>query len=143
MELALQEAAHAAARGEVPVGSVVTAPDGAILAIAGNSTEAARDASAHAELIAMRAAAAALGRTRLAGCDLWVTLEPCPMCAAAAALFRVRKIVFGAYDPKGGGVDHGPRIFQAPGCLHVPEVVGGVRESESAALLKAFFLARR
>ncbi len=141
--LALQEAARAAARGEVPVGAVVTAPDGAILASAGNRTEAENDASAHAEMIALRAAAAALGNARLTGCDLWVTLEPCPMCAAAAALFRVRKIVFGAYDPKGGGVEHGPRIFAAPGCLHVPEVVGGVRETESAALLKTFFLARR
>jgi tRNA(Arg) A34 adenosine deaminase TadA len=143
IQLALEEAGRAAARGEVPVGAVVTAADGAILARAGNQTEAAKDASAHAEMIAMREAASSLGATRLAGCDLWVTLEPCPMCAAAASLFRVRRLVFGAYDPKGGGVEHGPRIFQAPGCLHVPEVVGGVRETESAALLKAFFLARR
>jgi len=143
MALALRQAEAASARGEVPVGAVVTGPDGAVLAQAGNETEARSDASAHAEMIVLRSASAALGCTRLAGCDLWVTLEPCPMCAAAAALFRVRRIVFGAYDPKGGGVEHGPRVFQAPGCLHVPEVVGGVREREAAGLLKAFFLARR
>ncbi len=141
--LALEEAARAAACGEVPVGAVVTDAGGAVLASAGNQTEQDNDASAHAEMIALRAAAVALGSPRLAGCDLWVTLEPCTMCAAAASLFRVRKIVFGAYDPKGGGIEHGPRIFRSPGCLHVPEVVGGVRETESAALLKAFFLARR
>lgn len=143
MAVALREAGEAAACGEVPVGAVVIGPDGAVLARAGNATEQAHDASAHAELIVMRAAAAALGRPRLTGCDLWVTLEPCPMCAAAASLFRIRKIVFGAYDPKGGGVEHGPRVLQAPGCLHVPEIVGGVRESESASLLRAFFAARR
>jgi cytosine deaminase len=143
MTLALDEARQAAARGEVPVGAVVTGPDGAVVASAGNRVEETHDASAHAESLAMRNAAASLGQTRLQNCDLWVTLEPCPMCAAAAALFRVRKIVFGAYDVKGGGVEHGPRIFQAPGCLHVPEILGGVRETESAALLKAFFAARR
>jgi cytosine deaminase len=143
MALALQEAEAAAARGEVPVGAVVTAPDGAVLARAGNRTEQANDAAAHAELLALRQAAAVLGTPRLVGCDLWVTLEPCPMCAGAAALFRVRKIVFGAYDPKGGGVEHGPRVFHAPGCLHVPEIIGGVRESCSAALLRAFFRVRR
>jgi cytosine deaminase len=143
MALALDEARAAAARGEVPVGAVVIGPDGTVLARAGNRTEQANDASAHAEMLVLRDAAAALGSPRLAGCDLWVTLEPCPMCAAAAALFRVRKIVFGAYDPKGGGIEHGPRLFQSPGCLHEPEIVGGVRESESAALLTAFFRARR
>jgi tRNA(Arg) A34 adenosine deaminase TadA len=143
MAMALEEAALAAARGEVPVGAVVTGPDGAVLARAGNRVEQNCDASAHAECLAMRDAASALGRTRLTGCDLWVTLEPCPMCAGAAALFRVRKIVFGAYDIKGGGIEHGPRVFQAPGCLHLPEIVGGVRESESASLLKTFFSTRR
>ncbi len=143
MARALEEAARAAARGEVPVGAVVTGPDGTVLASAGNRVEELCDASAHAECLAMREASRALGTTRLTGCDLWVTLEPCPMCAGAAALFRVRKIMFGAYDIKGGGIEHGPRIFQAPGCLHVPEIVGGVREGESAALLKTFFLARR
>jgi cytosine deaminase len=143
MALALWEARAAGARGEVPVGAVVIGPDGEVLARAGNETEARHDASAHAEMLVLRAASGARRSTRLAGCDLFVTLEPCPMCAAAAALFRVRKIVFGAYDPKGGGIEHGPHVFQAPGCLHVPEVIGGVRETEAAALLKAFFVARR
>ncbi len=139
MEMALSEARAAAARGEVPVGAVVLGPDGAVLARAGNCVEAAHDAAGHAEMIALRAAARALGSPRLVGCDLVVTLEPCPMCAAAAGLFRIRRVVFGAYDPKGGGVEHGPRIYAAPGAQHRPEVVGGVRESEAAALLKAFF----
>ena len=143
MELALEEARRAAARGEVPVGAVVTGPDGRVLAQAGNRVEAERDASAHAELLAMRAASMLLGSARLAGCDLWVSLEPCAMCAAASVHFRLRRIVFGAYDPKGGGVEHGARVFAAPGCLHRPEVVGGVRESEAAALLRQFFVARR
>ncbi len=143
MELALAEAEAAAARGEVPVGAVVLAPDGTVLARAGNQVEARADASAHAELLAMRAAAAALGSPRLVGCDLVVSLEPCPMCAAAASHFRIRRLVFGAYDPKGGGVEHGPRVFAAATCLHRPEVVGGVRESEAAALLRDFFRQRR
>jgi tRNA(adenine34) deaminase len=143
MELALAEAAAAAARGEVPVGAVVTGPDGAMLARAGNEVEARADASAHAELLAMRAAAARLGSPRLTGCDLFVTLEPCPMCAQAASLFRIRRLVFGAYDPKGGGVEHGARVFAAASCHHRPEVIGGVRESEAAALLRDFFAARR
>ncbi len=143
MAIALAEARAAAARGEVPVGAVVTTPGGALLAQAGNRTEADHDAAAHAEILALRAAARALGQTRLTGCDLWVTLEPCPMCAGAASLFRVRRLIFGAYDPKGGGVEHGPRLYQAPGCLHAPEVVGGVRETECGDLLRAFFAARR
>ncbi len=143
MQAALDEARLAASRGEVPVGAVVAGPDGALLARTGNRTEALRDASAHAELLAMREAAARLGTPRLTGCDLWVTLEPCAMCAAAAVHFRLRRIVFGAYDPKGGGVEHGARVFAAPGCLHVPELTGGVRERESAELLRAFFAARR
>lgn len=139
MDQALAEARAAAARGEVPVGAVVLAPDGTALARAGNRTEADADASAHAEMLALRAAARRLGTPRLMGCDLVVTLEPCPMCAAALVHFRVRRLMFGAYDPKGGGVEHGPRVFEAPGCLHRPEVVGGVREAECAALLRDFF----
>ncbi len=139
MDLALKEAQAAAARGEVPVGAAVLAPDGTVLAQAGNRTEADADASAHAEMLALRGAARRLGTPRLIGCDLVATLEPCPMCAAALVHFRVRRLVFGAYDPKGGGVEHGPRVFEAPGCLHRPEVVGGVRERECAALLRDFF----
>ncbi len=139
MEQALRQARAAAARGEVPVGAVVLGPDGTVLARAGNRTEETADPTAHAELLALREAAAARGEPRLPDCDLVVTLEPCPLCAAAISLFRVRRLVFGAYDPKGGGVEHGPRLFDAPGCLHRPEVVGGVRESEAAALLRDFF----
>ena len=143
MELALEEARAAAARGEVPVGAVVLGPDGTVLARAGNAVEARHDASAHAELLALRAAAAARGTARLADCDLVVTLEPCPMCAQAISLFRIRRLVFGAYDPKGGGVEHGARVYDASSCHHRPEVIGGVRESEAGALLRAFFAARR
>ena len=139
MQLALDAARAAAAQGEVPVGAVVLGPDGAVLAVAGNAVEAGPDASAHAELRAMRMAAAALGAPRLTGCTLVVTLEPCAMCAGAMVHFRIGRVVFGAYDPKGGGVEHGARVFAAPGCLHRPEVVGGVREAESAAALRAFF----
>jgi tRNA(Arg) A34 adenosine deaminase TadA len=143
MDLALAEARAAAARGEVPVGAVVTDAEGRVLAAAGNRVEELSDACAHAELLALRAAAAARGEPRLPDCTLHVTLEPCPMCAAAAALFRVRRVRFGAYDPKGGGIEHGPRVFAAPGALHRPEVVGGLREAEAAALLRAFFAALR
>ncbi len=143
MERALTEARAAAARGEVPVGAVVIGPDGTVLAQAGNAVEAGHDAAAHAELIAMRAAAARLGRPRLEGCDLFVTLEPCPMCAQAASLFRIRRLVFGAYDPKGGGVEHGARVLAARSCHHTPEIIGGVRETEAGDLLRAFFAERR
>ncbi len=143
MEIALAEARAAAARGEVPVGAVVTDAAGAVLAQAGNAVEARRDPSAHAEMQALRAAAAASGDKVLPGATLWVTLEPCAMCAAAASLFRVRRLVFGAYDPKGGAVEHGPRFFAQPTCHHAPEVIGGVREGESATLLKDFFAALR
>lgn len=143
METALREAAGAAAAAEVPVGAVVLGPGGAMLASAGNRVERDGDASAHAELLAMRAAARRLGSPRLIDCTLVVTLEPCPMCAAASVHFRVRRVVFGAYDPKGGGVDHGPRLFEQPGCLHRPEVIGGVRETESAAMLRRFFATLR
>ncbi|MBR0683671.1 nucleoside deaminase [Roseomonas eburnea] len=143
IEIALEEAAAAAARGEVPVGAVVTDEQGQVLARAGNEVEARHDAAAHAEMLVLREAAARLGSPRLTGCTLTVTLEPCPMCAQAASFFRVRRIVFGAYDPKGGGVDHGARIFAASSCHHVPEVVGGVREQDCAALLRHFFAGRR
>ena len=142
MQRALAEAEAAAARGEVPVGAVVLAPDGTLLAAAGNLVEAG-DAAGHAELLALRAAAARLGTPRLPGCDLYVTLEPCPMCAQAIALFRIRKLVFGAYDPKGGGVEHGARVFAAASCHHRPEIVGGVREEAAASLLRDFFAALR
>ena len=139
MEIALEEARLAGARGEVPVGAVVLGPDGAVLARDGNRTEAASDASAHAELLVLRAAARQRGAPRLEGCDLVVTLEPCPMCASAISLFRIRRLVFGAYDPKGGGVEHGARIFAAASCLHRPEVIGGVREREAGEVLRQFF----
>jgi tRNA(Arg) A34 adenosine deaminase TadA len=140
IEIALDEARAAAARGEVPVGAAVTDATGRVLARAGNRVEEWRDASAHAEMLALRAAAAAAGEPRLPpDCTLTVTLEPCPMCAQAASFFRVRRLVFGAYDPKGGGVEHGARVFAAPSCHHVPEVVGGVRENECGDLLRTFF----
>ena len=143
MAVALDEARAAAARGEVPVGACVLSAAGELLARAGNEVEARHDASAHAELLAMRRAARMLGSPRLVGCTVAVTLEPCPMCAAAMVHFRVGRVVFGAYDPKGGGVDHGPRVFDAPGCLHRPQVTGGVREAEAGALLRRFFADRR
>lgn len=141
---ALVEARLAAAAGEVPVGAVlVDAASGEILARAHNRVERDGDPTAHAELLAIRAAAAASGLKRLTGADLYVTLEPCPMCATAIGFARLRRLVYGAYDPKGGGVDHGPRIFQQPTCHHRPEVVGGVQEQACAALLRDFFQARR
>jgi tRNA(Arg) A34 adenosine deaminase TadA len=143
MEMALAQARAAAARGEVPVGAVVLDAAGHVLAAAGNETEARADPTAHAEMLALRAAAAGRGEPRLPDCDLVVTLEPCAMCAAAISLFRIRRVVFGAYDAKGGGVEHGPRIFEQPTTLHRPELVGGVMEGECAALLKDFFAARR
>ncbi len=142
MERALDEARAAAARGEVPVGAVLV-EGGRVLAADGNRTEETGDPTAHAEILVLRAAAAALGRPRLDGCDLYVTLEPCPMCAAAIALARVRRLYFGAYDPKGGGVEHGPRIFGHPTCHHRPEVVGGLDETRCGAVLKDFFRGKR
>jgi tRNA(Arg) A34 adenosine deaminase TadA len=142
MELALAEAEAAA--GEVPVGAVLV--DGAsdeVLARAHNRVEELHDPTAHAELLAIQDAARRLGSKRLTGADLYVTLEPCAMCAQAIAFARLRRLHFGAYDPKGGGVDHGPRIFQQPTCHHRPEVVGGLEESRCGALLKAFFRDRR
>jgi tRNA(adenine34) deaminase len=143
MRLALEEAEAAAARGEVPVGAVLVAPDGRVLARDGNRIVETRDPTAHAELLAIRAAARALGSERLTGCDLYVTLEPCPMCAQAMAFARIRRLYYGAADPKGGGVDHGPRLFAQPTCHHAPEVYGGIAEAAAARLLKDFFAARR
>lgn len=135
----MEEAQAAALRGEVPVGAALSGPDGQLLARAGNRVEEWHDPSAHAEMQVMRAATAQRSGHRLADCVLYVTLEPCPMCAAAATHFRVGRIVFGAYDPKGGGVEHGPRVFSHPGCLHRPEIVGGVREREMGRMLQDFF----
>lgn len=143
MDVALAQAREAAARSEVPVGAVLLGPDGTILAEDGNRVEELHDASAHAEILVLRRAGALLGTPRLIGCDLVVTLEPCAMCAAAIAGFRIRRVVFGAYDPKGGGIEHGVRLFDAPGNLHRPEVIGGIRETECAKLLQDFFRARR
>jgi tRNA(Arg) A34 adenosine deaminase TadA len=143
MDQALAEAHAAAARGEIPVGAVVLGPNGAIIAAAGNQTEADNDPTAHAEILALRAAAALMNSPRLPDCDLIVTLEPCPMCAQAISLFRIRRLIFGAYDPKGGGVDHGARIFDASSCHHRPDIVGGVRETDAATLLRDFFRAKR
>ncbi|AHJ62226.1 tRNA-specific adenosine deaminase [Granulibacter bethesdensis] len=143
MERALKQARLAAAAAEVPVGAVVISPEGYLLAQAHNLTETNHDASAHAEMLAMREAAKQLGSTRLIGCDLYVTLEPCPMCAQAASHFRIRRIIFGAYDPKGGGIEHGARVLNASSCHHQPEIIGGVRETEAVALLRSFFQARR
>jgi tRNA(adenine34) deaminase len=144
MALALAEAEGAAARGEVPVGAVVVeAGSGAVLASAGNRVEELRDPTAHAEMLALRAAAARQGAPRLTDCDLYVTLEPCPMCAAAISFARVRRLYFGAADPKGGGVEHGPRIFSQPTCHHRPEIYGGIHETRAAMLLRSFFEARR
>ena len=142
MEIALDEARAAGARGEVPVGCAVVR-NGEVVARAGNRTIADRDPTAHAELIAIRAAAAALGSERLADCDLYVTLEPCAMCATAMSFARIRRLYFGASDPKGGAVEHGVRFFSAPTCHHRPEAYGGINESECAALLREFFQARR
>ena len=142
MQMALDEARAAVTRGEVPVGCVIVR-NGEIIARAGNRTIADKDPTAHAELLAIRQAAAALGSERLADCDLYVTLEPCAMCAAAMSFARIRRLYFGAADEKGGAVEHGVRFFAAPTCHHRPEVYGGLGESEAAVLLKKFFAARR
>jgi tRNA(adenine34) deaminase len=142
MAIAMDEARAAGARGEVPVGAVVVL-DGEVLAQAGNRTLADKDPTAHAELLAVRAAAKKLGSERLTGCDLYVTLEPCAMCAAAISFARIRRLYYGAADPKGGAVENGVRFFSAPTCHHRPEIYGGIGESEAGALLKEFFAARR
>lgn len=143
MQLALEEARQAAARGEVPIGAVLVDERGDILARAGNRTEADADPSAHAELLAIRAACAIRHSPRLPNCTLYVTLEPCPLCATAISFARLKRVVFGAFDPKGGGVEHGPCIFHQPTCHHKPEVTAGVLAEESAALLRTFFTERR
>lgn len=142
MTLAFKEARAAAERGEVPVGAVVTR-DGTVLAAAGNRTLERRDPTAHAEMLAIRIACEALGSERLIGCDLHVTLEPCPMCAGAISFARIRRLYFGASDPKGGAVDNGVRLYASPTCHHAPEVYGGIGESEAAGLLREFFRQRR
>ena len=142
MQLALDQARAAGARGEVPVGCVIV-HDGAVVAATGNRTLADRDPTAHAELLAIRQAAAILGSERLTGCDLYITLEPCAMCAAAISFARIRRLYFAAADPKGGAVENGARFYSQPTCHHRPEVYGGINESEGAALLKEFFAARR
>ena len=141
--LALAEARAAAGRGEVPVGAVVVAADGRVLAASGNRTRADHDPTAHAEILAIRAAARSLGTERLIDCDLYVTLEPCAMCAAAISFARIRRLYYGASDPKGGGVEHGARVFSHTTCHHRPEVYSGLAETEAAALLRDFFTARR
>jgi tRNA(adenine34) deaminase len=142
MQLALEEARAAADRGEVPIGCVIVR-DGAVVARAGNRTLADKDPTAHAELIAIRVAAAKIGTERLTDCDLYVTLEPCTMCAAASSFARIRRLYFGATDPKGGAVESGVRFYDNPACHHRPEVYGGIGEGECAALLREFFAARR
>ncbi|MBV8849311.1 MAG: nucleoside deaminase [Methylobacteriaceae bacterium] len=142
MSRAFAEARVAAARGEVPVGAVIVRA-GSVIAAAGNRTLEAHDPTAHAELLAIRAAAAALGSERLTDCDLYVTLEPCAMCAAAISFARIRRLYWAASDPKGGGVEHGPRFFAQPTCHHAPELYGGIREQEAATLLQEFFRSRR
>ena len=143
MDQALEEARAAAARGEVPVGAVIVAPSGEVVARAGNLTREMNDPTAHAEILAIRAACAALGDERLTGHDLYVTLEPCPMCAAAISFARIGRLYFGASDPKSGGVLQGSRVFDQAQCHHRPEVYDGLQERDSEALLKSFFQERR
>ncbi len=143
MALALAEAEAAARRGEVPVGAVLVDDNGRVLAAAGNRVEADRDPTAHAEMLVLRAGAARLGSKHLWGCDLYVTLEPCAMCAAAIGLARLRRLYFGAYDAKGGAVEHGPRLFDQPTTHYRPEIYGGIEERRAGDLLRKFFEARR
>jgi tRNA(Arg) A34 adenosine deaminase TadA len=142
MSLAFERALEAAGLGEVPVGATLVR-DGVVIASAGNRTLTDKDPTAHAEVLALRQAARLLGSERLIGCDLYVTLEPCAMCAGAISFARLRRVYFGAADPKGGAVEHGPRFFAQPTCHHAPEVYGGIRETEAAGLLRDFFAARR
>jgi tRNA(Arg) A34 adenosine deaminase TadA len=143
MSAALEEAELAGEAGEVPVGAVLVDADGAVLARAHNRTERDKDPTAHAELLVLREGARARGSARLVGCDLYVTLEPCPMCAAAIGFARIRRLYYGASDPKGGGIEQGARIFEQKTCHHRPEVYAGIGEDRAAALLKTFFRARR
>lgn len=142
MQAALEEARAAAARGEAPIGALVVR-EGIVLARAGNRTRETSDPTAHAEIVAIRAACAALGSERLVGCDLYVTLEPCAMCAAAISFSRIRRLYFGASDPKGGGVEHGGRFYAQPTCHHAPEVYSGIGETTAAEILRGFFRERR
>ncbi|HSU98645.1 MAG TPA: nucleoside deaminase [Roseiarcus sp.] len=142
MSLAFAEARAAEARGEAPVGAALV-HEGTVIASAGNRTRELSDPTAHAEMLVIREAAARLGAERLVGSDLYVTLEPCAMCAGAIAFARLRRLYYAAPDPKGGAVDHGPRFFRSPTCHHAPEVYGGLREREAAEMLRAFFAARR
>jgi tRNA(Arg) A34 adenosine deaminase TadA len=142
MSVAFAEARAAERRGEVPIGAAL-ARDGVVIASAGNRTREDAEPTAHAEMLVLRAGAAQLGGARLTDCDLYVTLEPCAMCAGAISHARLRRLYYAAPDPKGGAVEHGPRFFAQPTCLHAPEVYGGIRESEAAAMLRAFFAARR
>lgn len=143
MALALEEARRAAERGEVPVGAVIVAPDGTVIARDGNRTRDLCDPTAHAEMLVIREACQAIGSERLTGFSLYVTLEPCPMCAMAISFARIRRLYYGASDPKGGGVESGPRIFTQSTCHHAPEIYGGIGEADAAQLLKVFFEARR
>ena len=142
MDMAIEEARLASGRGEVPVGAVIVR-DGTVLAAAGNRTLELRDPTAHAEMLAIRAAAARIGSERLVGCDLYVSLEPCTMCAGAISFARLRRLYYAAADEKGGAVEHNVRFFASPGCHHAPEVYSGIGESEAGRLLKAFFAGRR
>lgn len=142
MRLALDAAASAAGRGEVPVGAVIVR-DRRVISVAGNQTRTDNDPTAHAEIVAIREACARLGTDRLAGCELWVTLEPCAMCAGAIVHARIERLFYAAADPKGGGVEHGARVFSHPTCHHKPEITGGLGETEAAALLRDFFAGRR
>ncbi|MDX0428696.1 nucleoside deaminase [Sinorhizobium medicae] len=142
MQAALQEARKAAARGEVPIGAVIV-HEGEVVAAAGNRTRELNDITAHAEIEAIRKAATAIGGERLSGADLYVTLEPCTMCAAAISFARIRRLYYGAEDPKGGAVDNGVRFYSSPTCHHVPDVYSGLAEREAADILRAFFAARR
>ena len=143
MEMALEEAEKAALQGDVPVGAVLVSAGGDVLARARNAVLALKDPTAHAEILAIREACAKLGSERLPGCDLYVTLEPCAMCAAAISFSRIRRLYFGAPDEKGGGVDNGVRFFSSPTCHHSPEIYGGIDEGRSAQLLREFFRERR
>lgn len=143
MDLALCEARAAEAQGEVPVGAVVVSSDGKVIGRGGNRTRRDNDPTAHAEIVALRMACAALGQERLNGCDLYVTLEPCPMCAGAISHARIARLYYGAPDPKSGGTSHGAKVFSHPQCHHAPEVYDGIGSAEAEALLKAFFARKR
>ena len=143
MSFAFEEAEAAGARNEVPVGAVLVSDRGEVLARAGNRTEELKDPTAHAEMLVIRGAAQKRNEPRLPDCDLYVTLEPCAMCAAAISFARLRRVIFAAYDPKSGAIDHGPRFFMQPTCHHKPEVIGGVEEQKAGEMLRGFFTTKR